>query len=313
MKKNWKELVRSALAEDIGPGDITANLVPQGSAVRAIIIAKERGVIAGLPMAQQSFLSLNPRVKFQAFKKDGQDVAAGEKVLEIFGPLPILLSAERTSLNFLSRISGIATLTRKFVEKAAGTKADIFDTRKTTPTLRALEKYAVKAGGGKNHRFGLFDGILIKDNHISALSASKKVRTRLDAITNLLKEARKKKRNPPQSPYLDGSAPAFCKGGKREIRRKGIPIEVEVENIKEALTAASAGADIILFDNMSPEKVRAVRKELIRMEFKGKIEVSGGITLQNVRAYALAGVDRISIGRLTHSAPALDFSLEIIS
>lgn len=288
MKKNWKELVRSALAEDIGPGDITANLVPRGSAVRAIIIAKERGVIAGLPMARMSFLSLSPRVKFQAFKKDGQEVAAGEKVLEVLGSLPVILSAERTSLNFLSRISGIATLTRKFVEKAAGTKADIFDTRKTTPTLRMLEKYAVKAGGGKNHRFGLFDGILIKDNHISALSVSKKVRTRLDAITRLIKEAKKNK-------------------------RKGIPIEVEVENIKEALTAASAGADIILFDNMSPEKVRAVRKELIRMGFKGKIEVSGGITLQNVRAYALAGVDRISIGRLTHSAPALDFSLEIIS
>ena len=239
---------------------------------------------------------MNPKIKFRGFKKDGQPVSSGQKVAEISGPVRSILTAERTGLNFLSRLSGIATLTNAFVQKIKGTGAKIFDTRKTAPGLRELEKYVVKSGGGTNHRFGLYDGILIKDNHISAVLAAGEVKTRTEAIKYLVQKSAA------LFLPLDG-------GGEVGVKKP----EVEVENHAEALAAASAGAAIIMLDNMTPLQVRSACRKLKAVGFRGEIEVSGGITLDNVRQYALAGADRISIGRLTHSAPALDFSLEIIS
>jgi len=274
-------LARLALAEDVGAGDCTAVLIPAAARARGLIIARGPGVAAGLEMAAAVFRNVDPPVVFRPRVREGQGMAAGTAVAEVSGPARSILTAERTALNFLGRLSGIATLTRIFVMRAGG-RPVIYDTRKTTPGLRRLEKAAVRAGGGRNHRFGLFDGILIKDNHISACTAFEKVK-RPAAIRLLLAGA----------------------------LRAGLPVEVEVENRAEALAAARGGAGIIMLDNFSPERVLRTIPVLRRAGYRGQIEVSGGIGLENLAEYAVAGADRISIGRLTHSAPALDFSLEI--
>lgn len=272
-----KEIIRIALEEDIGNGDITSSLlIPEDSSSIALIIAKGNFVIAGIPFAKEAFAMLDPGIRFTDFHNDGVKVTRGEKIAEISGRTRSLLSAERVCLNILQHLSGVATLTNLFVGKIHGLNAKIVDTRKTTPGLRFMEKYAVRAGGGSNHRFGLFDGILIKDNHIEAVGS----------ITDALKTA-------------------------REVHHL-TKIEVEAENLNDVKEAVKAGADIVMLDNMSVKDMtaavkiaRGIRKNII-------IEASGNISLNNVRKVAETGVDLISIGALTHSAPAADISMKLV-
>jgi nicotinate-nucleotide pyrophosphorylase (carboxylating) len=270
-----RDIVSRALAEDIGNGDITTlATIPPLQQAHAHILAKAAGVIAGLPVAQEVFRQLDAGIKFDTSVADGAHVTAGTVVASLAGSAGAILTGERTALNFLMRASGIATLTAAFVDAVAGTKARIVDTRKTAPGLRLLDKYAVRMGGGHNHRFGLYDGILIKDNHIRAAG---------------------------------GIAPAVAQA--RATAHHLLRIEVEVTNTDELQQALVAGADCILLDNMTPtqhtECVKIVAGHALT-------EASGGITLENVRAIAESGVDIISVGFLTHSATALNLSLELI-
>jgi nicotinate-nucleotide pyrophosphorylase (carboxylating) len=272
-----KGLINLALSEDIGSGDITSQaLLDNRPSGKAIIVAKQEGILAGLPVAKMVFLAVNPRVVLRMLKRDGDRIKKGEKIASVQGKAKDILSAERTALNFVQRLSGIATLTARYVDKIRGTKARILDTRKTTPGLRALEKYAVSAGGGQNHRMGLFDMVLIKENHLKAAGG----------ISNAIVRARSKSR------------------GKK--------IEVEVRNLNEVREAVESKPDWIMLDNMRIDQMRkAVR--MIRSAGRAvKIEASGNVTLKNVRNIALTGVDFISVGALTHSAPALDMSLMLI-
>lgn len=267
-------LIRAALEEDIGSGDVTTSCtVAPGAQGKGRIVAKEPLVLAGIDVARQIFWAVDSELKVNLPFKDGHRASEGDELLEVEGDLAAILMAERTALNFLQRLSGIATLTRAFVDKIEGTRARILDTRKTTPGYRLLEKAAVRVGGGYNHRFGLYDGVLIKDNHIAAAgSIQKAVRAALDSRAHTLR------------------------------------VEVEVERLDQLAEAIAAGADAIMLDNMDLETMaEAVRRT------KGKIplEASGGITLENVGDIAATGVDLISIGALTHSARAVDMSMEI--
>src|SRR3989339_231827 len=272
-----REIIRIALEEDIGNGDITtAFLIPEDSESRALIIAKGNFVVAGIPFIKEVFSFFDREVRFNVFINDGAKVMKGDVIAEVSGSTKVLLSGERVSLNLFQRLSGIATLTNMFVEKVRGLHAKIVDTRKTTPGLRFMEKYAVRVGGGNNHRFGLFDGILIKDNHIEAVGS----------ITEALRLAS-------EAHHLE-------------------KLEVEVENLKDLKEAVEGGADIVMLDNMSiPDMkeavkiVRNIKKDII-------LEASGNVSLENVREVADTGVDLISIGALTHSATAVDISMKIV-
>jgi nicotinate-nucleotide pyrophosphorylase (carboxylating) len=271
------DVLRNALFEDIGSGDITTSLiVPEKYISKALIIAKENFILAGIPFAGRTFKLVNREVKFKARKRDGSRIRKGTVIAEIKGDTRSLLIAERTALNLLQRLSGIATLTSKFVGRVAGLPVKILDTRKTTPGLRFFEKYAVRMGGGCNHRYGLFDGLLIKDNHIAAAGGLKK-------------------------------AVKLARSGGHNLFK----IEVEAKSIKEVKEALSSGADIIMLDNMSvDEMIKAVK--IIRSNMTARIiEASGNVSLENVRAIAATGVDMISVGALTHSAPASDISMQI--
>lgn len=269
-----KDLIVNALREDIGPGDITTeSLIAADVSGKAEIIAKESFILAGSDVARVVFKLVDPATSVTANQDDGQELPSGTVIATISGSLASLLTAERVALNLLQRLSGIATLTREYVKKIEGTKARILDTRKTTPGLRALEKYAVRVGGGKNHRFGLFDGILIKDNHIAAVGS----------INEAVKRARAK------APHT-------------------LRIEVETENIEQVREAISAGADIIMLDNMD---IKTMREAVKLINGKALIEASGGINHNNVRQAAETGVDFISVGAITHSARAMDISMEI--
>ncbi len=272
---NIRNVLRLALEEDLGHGDLTTTLIiPEEQTSKALLVAKESFVLAGLPFAREVFNLLNhEEVKFRVFHNEGSKLKKGDIIAEISGRTRTLLSCERVGLNILQRLSGIATLTNEFVRKVKGLGVKIVDTRKTTPCLRFMEKYAVKVGGGANHRFGLYDGILIKDNHIEAAGG----------ITSAVNSARR----------------AFHLS----------KIEVEVENLKELKEALTAGADVVMLDNMSIEDMR----EAVRLA-KGKvlIEASGNISLERVRAVAETGVDLISVGAITHSAPAADISMKIV-
>ena len=271
-----KNLVRTALAEDIGAGDITTEVsVPADLLGAATIIAKEPGVVAGLVLVEAVFLELSGQA--QPLVRDGDVVTTGQRVCAIAGPARAILTGERTALNFLQQLSGIATLTRQFVEAVAGTKTQILDTRKTTPTLRLLEKYAVAAGGGTNHRLGLFDAAMFKDNHRVILA-------RL-------------------GPAALGRAVAAVRD-----RQPNIPIVIEADTLADVELALAAGADHILLDNMSLDELRAAVQWVAG---RAKLEASGGVRLTTVRAIAETGVDYISVGALTHSARAVDFSLEM--
>ncbi len=284
-------IIKNALKEDIGRMDITtAFLVPSGLKVRADIVSKSSGVLAGLPLVEAVYglLDAGLRIRFNA--KDGDVIELGKAVCYLEGQAASVLKGERLALNLLGRLSGIAAITRRFVDKVKKYNVDIMDTRKTTPNMRYVERYAVRMGGGKNHRFGLFDQILIKDNHLAALRESMPNAKPAFIIRNAIETARKR-------------------------AQKNVIVEIEVRNMAEFEEALSAGADIILLDNMPPEGVReavSVRNAGGAKARQAKIEASGGITLDNVEEYAKAGADRISIGALTHSAPSLDFSLDIM-
>ena len=269
-----RKVVARALVEDLGEGDVTTNLtIPDSRKARGTFYSKQTLVVAGLPIAVEVFRTLEPDCAWEAVVSDGTEVAVGKPLATVEGKAATLLTGERVALNFLQRLSGVATLTRKFKDQLAGLRTELLDTRKTTPGLRVLEKYAVRMGGGTNHRMGLDDGILIKNNHIDIAGG----------IRNAVESA-------------------------RQHRPAGIQIEVEVRNRRELEDAIVAGAEIALLDNMSiPEVLECVTLA------KGRVllEVSGGANLENVRAYAETGVDRISVGAITHSAPAVDINFLI--
>jgi len=275
--KQMDAIVELALAEDLGHGDVTSEaLIPPELWGRASILVKAQGVLAGGGVAKRVFLKVSPSLEVKVLIKDGDKVKLGDIVATISGKVINILKAERVALNFLGRLSGIATGAAQYVAEIKGLKVKISDTRKTTPGLRLLEKYAVRLGGGQNHRFHLGDAILIKDNHIAALRALGM------GLKDIVAKAKK-------------NAP------------RGVTVEVEVNSADEALAAAEGGADIIMLDNVGPDEMRRIRG-LIPSYIK--TEASGGITLTSIRAVARAGVDIISIGALTHSPVALDFSLE---
>ena len=268
----FREVVRRALAEDLGWGDVTTEATVSATLrSRGVIQAKGDCVLAGLDVAAEAFRQLDPGAVFAARYKDGERCSVGTVVAEVHGSAAAMLTAERTALNFLQRLSGVATLTRRFVDAAKG-RITILDTRKTTPTLRALEKYAVRAGGGTNHRSGLDDGILIKDNHIRLGGGVAEVLRRMKAA------------------------------------RQEMPIEIEAQSLEQVDASIAAGADVILLDNLPLEQVReAVR----RIAGRAKVELSGGVTLDRVPELAQTGADYVSVGALTHSAPAVDLSFEL--
>ncbi|BDG23919.1 carboxylating nicotinate-nucleotide diphosphorylase [Thermus thermophilus] len=270
-----EEALRAWLREDLGQGDLTSLLVvPEDLEGEAVILAKEEGVLAGLWVAERVFALADPRTAFAPLVAEGARVAEGTEVARVRGPLRGILAGERLALNLLQRLSGIATLTRAYVEALAGTKAQILDTRKTTPGLRALEKYAVRVGGGRNHRYGLFDGILLKENHVRAAGG----------VGEAVRRAKAR-------------APHYLK------------VEVEVRDLAELEEALEAGADLILLDNFPLE---ALREAVRRVGGRVPLEASGNMTLERARAAAEAGVDYISVGALTHSAKALDLSLLVV-
>lgn len=271
---SWRPLLDLALAEDIGPGDVTSRLVLTSEARgSARIESRQTLVVCGLPLVTEVFRSIDPQLELEPQTEDGKTVPPGAPLLRIHGSLLSILAGERLALNFLGRLSGVATLTRTFVDRVAGSGAEIIDTRKTLPGWRLLDKYAVLAGGGSNHRIGLFDGILLKDNHIAAAGG----------VTRAVQLARE-------------NAPA------------NLRIQCEVESLAQAREAFEAGADLLLLDNRSPDEIR----EIVRAcPDHLLLEASGGITLDNVRDYAETGVHRISIGALTHSADVVDTALEM--
>jgi len=271
-----RTLVRLALAEDLGAGDVTTRrLFPRAVRAEAAILAKQPAIIAGLPTARAVFHTVDKSVRFRARVREGARVERGTIVATLSGDGRSILAGERVALNFLQHLSGVATLTRRFVEAVRGTRAVILDTRKTTPGLRLLEKYAVRMGGGRNHRLNLGGSILIKDNHIA---------------------------------LAGGLQPAIRAAKRRPGRARRRPIEVETTTLEEVREAVAAGAEIILLDNMP---VATIKEAVLLIGTRAKTEVSGGVHLQNVREIAATGVDAISIGALTHSAPAVDLSLEV--
>jgi len=289
-------LIRAALDEDMKGGDLTAYaLVPTEAAAQARIFAKQELVLAGLPVVERVFKTLDREIRLEAQLSEGARAPAGSLVATIEGRARSILSGERTALNFLAHLSGIATLTRRFVEAIAGTRARIRDTRKTTPLLRALEKYAVRMGGGTNHRFGLFDAILIKENHIALVGGVAEALHRAQEYAASIEPAM------PEMTAYESFRPA--------ANLKPISIQVEVRNEPQLREALAAGAAAILLDNMPPAEVARQVKIVRRERPACMVEVSGGINLANARAYAEAGVDFVSVGALTHSAQAADLSL----
>lgn len=276
-----RPLVQAALAEDVGTGDVTSEaVVPPGQEGEGVIVAHEAGVLCGLPVARETFHAVDPGLVFEADAMDGDPVEAGTRVARIRGRARSILTAERTALNFLQHLSGIATATRRAAARLEGTGTRVLDTRKTVPGLRLLAKYAVRCGGGVNHRVGLYDMVLIKENHIAA----------------------------------GGGVRRAVEAARR--RAPTLKLEIEVTNLAELEEAVAAGPDRILLDNFEPSRVREAVKLLTdRAAAAGgkapEVELSGGITPETIRDFAVPGVDYISSGAITHSAPALDLSLEL--
>lgn len=273
-----ERIARQAVQEDMPWGDVTTDaLVPADLPGKARIVAKARGVLAGVAVAERVFRTIDPSIAFRAIKQDGERLGPGDCIATVSGFTAGLLKAERVALNFLQRMSGVATLTAQYVDAVRGTRARIVDTRKTTPGLRLLEKYAVRAGGGHNHRYCLSDGVLVKDNHLVAL------KRRGASLKEALEQVRK-------------------------VVPHTIRIEVEAESLVQVQEALDAGVDIVLLDNMPVEQMA----QAVRMaRGRALTEASGGVTLKTVRAVAESGVDLISVGALTHSAPALDISMDL--
>ncbi len=269
-----RRIIEGFLYEDIGSGDITTNsIVPPDAGSQGYIIAREDGVVAGLPLTEMVFQMLDPEIAFRALAQDGQKIECSMVLAEISGNARAILTGERLALNLLQHLSGIATRTARLVELVGGNKPRIVDTRKTTPGLRMVEKYAVRVGGGYNHRFGLFDAVLIKDNHIKIAGG------------------------------IRAAVEAARRGSPHTAR-----IEVEVEDFAGVAEALSAGADIIMLDNMTPDRMR---EAVALIAGRALVEASGGVSEANIRAVAEAGVDLISVGALTHSVRSLDISLDI--
>jgi nicotinate-nucleotide pyrophosphorylase (carboxylating) len=289
--ESFLPLVKFALSEDVGTGDVTTlNAVPSNVGARAAIVAKQAGVVSGMDIAAMTFREVDATLKFKSTVRDGQEVPAGAALATVSGSAASVMTAERTALNFLMRLSGVATLTRAYVNAIAGTGATILDTRKTTPGLRILEKYAVLCGGGQNHRLALWDMYLVKDNHIRAARG----------LTNAIDRIQR--------------------------TRRDLLLEVEVESLDQLQEALRPEVDRILIDNQTPAVVKRCVEEVDRWYAANppdhprvrdgarrwpEVEVSGGLNLKNIRGYAETGVDYLSVGALTHSAPALDLSLEI--
>ena len=270
--ESYRDLVRRALSEDVGSGDVTTVATVDGDRrARGVLLAKSRCVIAGLDVAAEAFRQLDPGATIRVHHGDGTPCEPGVEIAEIHGRAAALLTAERTALNFMQRMTGVATLTRQFVDAAAG-RITILDTRKTTPLMRVLEKYAVRAGGGVNHRFGLADGILIKDNHVRLAGG----------VSNAVARMR-------------ASQPTMA-------------IEVEAQRLSEVAEALHAGADIVLLDNLSTADIIDAVKQC---RGRAKTEISGGVTLARMPELTATGADYVSIGALTHSAPAADLSFEM--
>jgi nicotinate-nucleotide pyrophosphorylase (carboxylating) len=285
-RRNAEALIAQALAEDLGQaGDITSTAtIPSHARGAAWLVARSRGVLAGLPVVEQLAAEFGLGEGWQPDRSEGDSLEDGDLIARVGGSMRSLLALERTALNFLQRLSGIATLTARFVAAAAGTHSAIYDTRKTTPGWRVLEKYAVRCGGGFNHRLGLYDGVLIKDNHLAWLKASAG----------------------PHAPDMIPSAIAAA----RASALGGTTIEIEVDSLEQLDSALGCSPDIILLDNFTAEQVaEAVRRRGARAP-SVQLEVSGGVTLSSVPTLARTGVDRISVGALTHSAPALDFAMD---
>lgn len=281
-----EKLIELALREDLGKGDVTSEaLIDENLKGKGIIKALEDGVLAGIEIARLVFKRIDPEIVFKPLVKDGEKIRNKSKVAQIEGKVKSILAGERTALNFLQRLSGIATFTSKFVQEVKGTKTKILDTRKTTPGFRALEKYAVKMGRGENHRMGLYDRILIKDNHIRACGG----------VGTAIRKVKKSLKNETFVSRFD---------------LKNLKVEVEAKNIKEVKEAIQSEADWIMLDNMSSSQIKEGVRMIRSNRRKMKIEVSGRVNLNNVKKIARLGVDYISVGALTHSAKALDLSLE---
>ena len=277
-------IIKRALKEDIGNRDVTTDsLVSKEKKSKAIIISRQEAVICGIDIVRQVFKSLDKNIKIESQFKDGAEIKANAEIMKIQGNARAILTGERVALNFLSHLSGIATETRKFVKKIRPYKVKILDTRKTTPGLRILEKYAIKCGGGFNHRLGLWEMVLIKDNHKKVRNLKMKQRSEEFKIKELIEEARRKNKNK--------------------------KIEIEVENLQEFKEVLLAKPDTIMLDNMNLTQIR--KALILRRGNRSLIEASGNINLNNVRAIAKTGVDMISLGSLTHSVKAIDFSLEV--
>jgi nicotinate-nucleotide pyrophosphorylase (carboxylating) len=280
-RANAEALISLALAEDLGDlGDLTGDAtIPADATGSARFVARQAGVLAGMPVAEQLIRRLEPRIAFEPILGDGDPLLPGDLIARVAGPMRGILAMERTALNFLQRLSGVATLTGRFVSAVSGTGATILDTRKTTPGWRILEKYAVRCGGGRNHRIGLFDAVLIKDNHLAWLSSAD------DPIGRAIASSRE-------------HAPA------------GTVVEVEVDSLDQFDRALSCRPDIVLLDNFSTDQLAEAVRRRDSAAPGILLESSGGITLDTVAAVARTGVDRISVGALTHSAPALDIALD---
>ncbi|MBF0494261.1 MAG: carboxylating nicotinate-nucleotide diphosphorylase [Candidatus Omnitrophica bacterium] len=288
--KRVERIVRFTIKEDVWTGDITSDAVLDAELeVDAVILSRQKGIVCGMAVAEKAFNVADPDIRFRPMVKDGEKVEPDREIAFIEGNAQAILRVERVALNFLSYMSGIATETGKFVELVKDTGVKIFDTRKTLPLHRYLQKYAVRIGGGHNHRWGLWDMVLIKDNHLRAFGMQRKTRNTESIVKNIIRAA-------------------------REDVQKNILVEIEVETLKECEYALSEKPDVIMLDNMKPDlvvKAVELRKKLA-LEKTVKFEVSGGITLDNVRSYASTGVDIISSGSLTSRPNSLDFSLEVI-
>jgi len=303
---NWDEaeiamFVQAALDEDIGAGDLTARaIVPAGARARARILARRTLVVAGLPLAERIFKALDPAARAETAIPEGTEAPADAVLARIDCRARALLTAERTALNLLSHLCGVATLTRQFVRAAGGTNTRIRDTRKTLPLLRRLEKYAVRMGGGENHRMGLYDAMLIKENHIAAAGS----------VVEALRRARAFLPTPggPREPTAYEAFAPPAAGWDEPV-----PIQIEVRNETEVRQAIAAGADALLLDNTTPAEAARLVAVARGLRPDCTVELSGGVTLENVRAYAAAGADYIAVGALTHSAPAADLSLLVES
>jgi nicotinate-nucleotide pyrophosphorylase (carboxylating) len=284
-----QRLVRWALEEDLGAvGDLTSQaLIPEQASGCAVFVARAPGVLAGVPAAAEVLAAVESRLRFEPLATDGQRVEAGQQLARLTGPMRGILTAERTALNFLQYLSGIATLTRRYVEAVAGLPVRILDTRKTLPGWRSLAKYAVRCGGGQNHRMGLHDGILIKDNHLAALPVAD-CGSQIEAAVRQARSLQSAIRNPQSA------------------------IEIEVDTLEQLAQALSCKPDIVLLDNMTPDQLGEAVRRRNASAADVLLEASGGVTLATVRAIAETGVDRISVGALTHSAPALDIALDYV-